>query len=51
METYSVQWEELHTVTIPAKSKEEAVEKMLTGDYDNVNEDVEITLKPEAVEV
>ena len=51
MKTFSVQWEELHTVTIQALDENEAIERVVNGDYDNAGEDAEITMPPQATEL
>lgn len=39
---YLVEYEEFHKVTVEANSKEEAIERVINGDYDEANHDFEI---------
>lgn len=50
MKTFAVQWLEKHDVNVEARTKEEACEKVLSGEYDTAGEAAEFQGAADAVE-
>ena len=51
MKTFKVIWEERRSITIEAKSKKEAIDKVYSNKYDEGQESAEISSPPEAFEM
>jgi len=51
MPKFSVKFEERHNVVVSADSADEAIEKVQDGEYNDEDDNVELTLEPEAEEL